>query len=539
MNMSISRRLATMIAIAVVALLAVGITGAWVASSLSQKLDESVNTTLPGVEALDQVQIHFLTARLLGAQHTATTDPQRMVDIEKQASAAFERLDAALARYEKLVRDETDRQLFGESRKIMADYKAFYQEVNALSRENKKDEVMALIASRGAPLGKQLAETLGKHVEYNKQQAALKQTEALTAKNTSNLLIWGLTLLGGTLVAILGILLIRNITRPVNGMLEAVIRIERDLDFTARAPAERNDEIGRMATAFNRLIEKLQGNLRSLADSAHSVARSANELSGTAGQVATASSQQSESASSMAASMEEMTVSISHVGDRAIEANTLSVESGQLAVDGEKVIGQTVQDINEISSAVDAASDLIHQLETQTQQISNVVQVIKEVADQTNLLALNAAIEAARAGEQGRGFAVVADEVRKLAERTGVSTQEITSTIAAMRERAQQAVTSMNGAVQRVSAGVTRAHDASEAISKIGSSSQKTVSMVGEITSAIREQSVASTSIANMVERIAQMAEESTAASQASSDTARNLDQLASHMQTIVAEYRL
>ena len=539
MNLSIARRLSLMIAIAVLTLFAVGITGAWVSSSLSKKLDESTNTTLPAVEALDQIQINFLMARLFGAQHSATSDPQRQAAIEKQAADAFAKLDTAMQRYETLAREGTDRQLFADVRSIMNEYKTFYAEINARSRENKKDEVAAMIASRGTPLGKRLAEALGKLIEYNKQTATQQQQEAQTAKNTSNVLIWSLTLIGGAVVGVLGLLLIGNITRPVNAMLDAVTRIERDLDFTARVPVTQADEIGKMAAAFNRLIEKLQGNLRSLAESTRSVAHSSGELSENSHQVAQASAQQSEKASGMAANVEEMTVSINHVGDRASEANALSAESGQLAVEGEKVIGQTVRDINEISSTVGAAATLMQQLESQTQQISNVVQVIKEVADQTNLLALNAAIEAARAGEQGRGFAVVADEVRKLAERTGLSTQEITTTINTMRASAQQAVASMSEAVQRVSDGVTRAQNASDAIGKIGASSQKTVAMVSEITDAIREQSVASSNIAKMVEHIAQMAEQSSAASQATSETATNLDQLASKMQAIVSEYRL
>ena len=322
-------------------------------------------------------------------------------------------------------------------------------------------------------------------------------------------------------------------------MEQTVSRVETELDLTVRVPARRDDEIGKMGAALNRLLARLQNNLQSVAQAATHVAQSAEAMSDASRQVATTSEAQSSAASDMAASMEELTVSINHVGDRATHTRERVAYAGTLATDGEGVVVKTVGDIDAIALSVSASAELINQLEAQSQQISSVVNVIKEVADQTNLLALNAAIEAARAGEQGRGFAVVADEVRKLAERTGKSTFEITQTIDVMRNGAQAASTSMRSAVEQVTASVARAGGACDLIRQIGEGSREAVGMVSEITEAIHEQSAASTSVAQSVERIAQMAEESTAAAHESANTAQRLNSLAHEMRVITDQYKL
>ena len=203
------------------------------------------------------------------------------------------------------------------------------------------------------------------------------------------------------------------------------------------------------------------------------------------------------------------------------------------------MIDETVRDIRSIAETVRVASEQIGELEHKGEQIDAIISIIKDLADQTNLLALNAAIEAARAGEQGRGFAVVADEVRKLAERTTTSTQEISTTIMEMREGTQRVVTGISAAVEKVNNGVARAEEASQAMARIESGSRQSVNMVGDITNAIQEQSTASNAIAVKVENIARMSESNNAIARSTADTATELSRVADQIRQEVAQYQV
>ncbi|MHB1292227.1 MAG: methyl-accepting chemotaxis protein [Sulfuricella sp.] len=333
--------------------------------------------------------------------------------------------------------------------------------------------------------------------------------------------------------------IIRSITRPLGQMRATIGEVEKNGDFTQRIPVNTEDEVGQTAHSFNELMAALQQTLGQVLDSVAKVSDAAQSLSAASGQVATSSSSQSEATSAMAAAVEEMTVSINHVSDSAQEAVEISRKSGKLSTEGGEVIHKAAAEMSQIAETVRHTAQAIEELGQHSNQISSIVQVIKDVADQTNLLALNAAIEAARAGEQGRGFAVVADEVRKLAERTTKATEEITQMIGTIQHSARAAVSTMETAVAQVSGGVTLANQAGSAIIQIKEGAEQVVGVVNDISSALAEQSSASNDIAAQVEKVAQMTEENNAAAAETASAANNLQVLADTMQAAVSRFKI
>lgn len=339
----------------------------------------------------------------------------------------------------------------------------------------------------------------------------------------------------------LAVWIIRSVTAPLGGepqhAREVVERIAQG-DLTQEVLVHPRDGHSLIA-AMRDMQASLRQTIGRLRANADDVASAAHQLSAAAGQLAAGTTQQSEAASTMAAVVEQMTVSISHVSANAEEARTVTDATGEQSAAGRQVIAETVSDMEEISRTVSDASERIDAVGRESRKISGIVQVIKDVADQTNLLALNAAIEAARAGEQGRGFAVVADEVRKLSERTATATNEIAAMIDAMQSSAESAVDTMQRVVGRVASGVSMATRAGTSMSTISDSAERVITTVNAISASLKEQSAASGEIARSVERIAQMSEENSAATHETADTARRLEDLAMKTRDAVSRFRL
>jgi len=340
------------------------------------------------------------------------------------------------------------------------------------------------------------------------------------------------------IVSVVGVMVARSIIRQLGGEPAAAI------DLMSRAAAGdltvqvNSSAKGSILDSAGQMLGSIRTMVSEISDSSTRLSKGAESISTASREVATAAESQNDATQSMAAAIEEMTVSVRHISDSAHDTERESSQSVELADDGFKRIQTASSEINEIATTVSDASQRIHKLEERANQISSIASVIKDIAGQTNLLALNAAIEAARAGEQGRGFAVVADEVRKLAERTSSATIEIEQMISGIQQDTVLVVGAMGAALPQVEAGVKAAEGAAEALRQIKDGAESTLTRIREVASATKEQSEASTNIAQRVEQISQMVEETTAAMQSTAETAADMEKISSELSHLISRFR-
>ncbi|NHR08314.1 methyl-accepting chemotaxis protein [Chromobacterium haemolyticum] len=310
-------------------------------------------------------------------------------------------------------------------------------------------------------------------------------------------------------------------------------------DLTGEIEVQGKDEVAQMMQSLSDTQKKLRVTVGDIINSASSVAATAEELAASTEQVSASIGQQVNATSSAAASIEELTVSIDQCSNNASLADSQASAAGSQAKIGNKEVQDSTHQVRKVNDSVAASANNLESLSEQAQMISSIATVIKEVADQTNLLALNAAIEAARAGEQGRGFAVVADEVRKLAERTTGSATEITQMIAKIQAGAKEAVDSMRSSRHIVSQVVESSEHVSTTISSVEQSAEGVVGAISDIAMAMQEQRQASTELATRVEAIAQMSKENGIAVEVFSQATRELAVVAERLQQTTLAFKL
>ena len=332
------------------------------------------------------------------------------------------------------------------------------------------------------------------------------------------------------------LMLAQKIVAAVRQAIACTNQIARG-DLTTHIPHGQRDEIGELLQALADMQIHLREMIGGIALAAKQLAAMADNLHRSSTTIAGGTSTQHEAAASMAATIEQMSVSISVITSHARDADICVHDSSKLSITGKNALAQVEQSMQRIEASVHETAEVIQTLGHESERISNIVNVIKGIADQTNLLALNAAIEAARAGEQGRGFAVVADEVRSLAARTSSSTQEIGAMISAIQNGVASTVSSMQSGIGLVNEGGQLASGAEATIAQVVLKIDEVALMVGEISNALSEQRNGSEQIANQVQHIASMAEKNIGAAKETEQSAVRLNELSLDMQDMVNRF--
>ena len=383
-----------------------------------------------------------------------------------------------------------------------------------------------------------LQEGLNRLLKLQEDLSQRRYDFAMTSFNSTMTLTLMLVAVAVGLSLFASFFMSRTITAPITRIISGVREIEEG-HLAIRFEAGGRDETGQLLTALNNMAEKMRAIVAGVKDAADQISSQSHKLSAGATQTSQGAGEQADKASKVAAAAAEMSQTMMEVARNvsAIEASA-NVTKGT-ARDGERIVTQSVKEVGEIADTVNQTAELVTSLGERSKQISEIVNVINDIADQTNLLALNAAIEAARAGEQGRGFAVVADEVRKLAERTATSTSEIGAVVGFIQGELGRVVASMGNVKEKVEAGVSYSSQAGEALKNIVQGVEAFHSEVQQIASAADEMTGTSEEISRAIESIATVSSQTSTCSGESMESALELSKLSGHMQQIVGDFKI
>lgn len=371
------------------------------------------------------------------------------------------------------------------------------------------------------------------------ETVSLTEVNAVTARvDLFHRVLLALAIIGAVIGTALGVTLMHRMKVGFSLANDAARAIAAG-DLVRPVPVSGRDEIGKLLAQMSIMRNNLHELVAEMRQAIKHLNTRSQELAVSARNSSEVAVQQSEASSSMAAAVEELSVSIDQVEEHAGDARRVTQTSAERSTASVSVIQNTAQEMHRIAEAVTRTADSIRGLEAVSGNISSIVNVIREIADQTNLLALNAAIEAARAGEQGRGFAVVADEVRKLAERTASSTNEITTMITQIQEGSRAAGTSMDASVERVKGGVRLASEAGESINQIRESTGEVTAAVDGISFTLKEQAVAAREIASRVENVSQGTEELSASAHQTAEAAHEIERIAGEMERLASRFHV
>lgn len=534
-NLNIGRKLIVLITIAGLLLVAIGLTGFYYMRDMSHDTDSMYHDNLTPIDTLAKMKENNKRMDILMLEAMLSDDK---AVVQESIDTIHELIDENIERETpKLFNEKAiDMDVYGEK---VGRFSEKREHALDLALQGKQDEAYDYFVSDVAEIENEyndLIDNLYSFYEKDAQQTIKANDKKVTM---TTIVFAGIILVGLAILVFIGIIITRSIKAPIQHIQELMSRAENG-DFTVQSEYAAKDEVGQLSQSFNHMIDSVKQTMLTVEENAEAVVAASTQLSASAEQSTQASSHISSTIQDLASgseqqlrSVEDSTEAMSKITNYAGEMNEnaqaateSAEESAQISVEGRSALEQMIDQMNEINENVSGLGTAVRALGERSAEIGTINDAITAIADQTNLLALNAAIEAARAGEHGKGFAVVADEVRKLAEQSVQSADQIANLIETIQKDTDETLTSMETTVDGVATGITVAETAGQSFEKIEQAISHVSTQISDVATGIRNVTTDTEHVASSLDRVKDIAE--TAASSSQTVSAGTEEQLAS-----------
>ncbi|SFI97687.1 MULTISPECIES: methyl-accepting chemotaxis protein [unclassified Pseudomonas] len=500
--------------------------------------DDIAINGVPSFQTLNALTVTGVRMRVLLYRLLTDREPNTQNRTIELLAEQNQQLNKSQAAYAKLISSPVEQSDYNDYMRLMDEYRKIETRLVTLSRAGDLQELTRVLNAESAANAEQINVALGKLTDFNNGQLAIINQSAADQYSSAFNWVVGLLIIASLLTMLFAWLLTKSITQPIALALEAAETIAEG-NLTRSIKVDGTDEAGRLLLAMQKMQEKLRDTLMRISGSATQLASAAEELNAVTDESARGLAQQDNEIEQAATAVNEMTSAVEEVARNAVSTSEASKNATASAGDGRDLVHETVNAIERMSGDVQSTADLIGNLAEESRDIGKVLDVIRGLADQTNLLALNAAIEAARAGEAGRGFAVVADEVRALAHRTQQSTSEIERMVGSIQGGTQKAVSSMRNSTDRAESTLNIAKGAGLALETINTAVVEINERNLVIAAAAEEQAAVAREVDRNLVNIRDLSTQSSNGAAQTSAASGELTRLAVDLNSMVSRFRL
>lgn len=500
--------------------------------------DDIAINGVPSFQTLNALTVTGVRMRVLSHRLLTDREPNIQNRTIELLAEQNQQLNQSQAAYAKLISSPVEQSDYNDYMRLMGEYRKIETRLVTLSRAGDLQELTRVLNAESAANAEQINVALGKLTDFNNAQLAIINQSAADQYSSAFNWVVGLLIIASLLTMLFAWLLTKSITQPIAFALEAAETIAEG-NLTRPIKVDGTDEAGRLLLAMQKMQEKLRDTLMRISGSATQLASAAEELNVVTDESARGLAQQDNEIEQAATAVNEMTSAVEEVARNAVSTSEASKNATASAGDGRDLVHETVNAIERMSGDVQSTADLIGNLAEESRDIGKVLDVIRGLADQTNLLALNAAIEAARAGEAGRGFAVVADEVRALAHRTQQSTSEIERMVGSIQGGTQKAVSSMRNSTDRAESTLSIAKGAGLALETINTAVIEINERNLVIAAAAEEQAAVAREVDRNLVNIRDLSTQSSNGAAQTSAASGELTRLAVDLNSMVSRFRL